>query len=317
MKKSGFNLIYTKIIDLYESGDSVARMNLISELQGLPSNEKILRFIGGNEGTNLGYVKEFVDFFIEFCKEAGVNEIFLRVEIDDFQTGLKHYLAFNKANIQVTYIDFGNEDYYNVRPQGLWESLLFGIGTVKAKRFRLDAEKYVNKFIDFSTYCKNQGYPEIKNKLVWNSHIKGDAGTLSWHNTLKNKLGSLGYKKCTIHLYGDIEQEISGGDYFGFAKGLIDKNFEGLELFATEYRGAGFHRLSDSDKEVFYLSRVHFDMTNDMEKLLDNINVIVRLKHTLFHWDHYEGYYATYWFDKQQGTFVNKDLELKKLYSTS
>jgi hypothetical protein len=301
--KTGYNLVLTKLIDLMNN--SLAKQTLVDELLLITnSDDKILRFIGGNEGTNLGYRKDISDFFIQFCKDAKVKEIYLRVEIDDFYAGLNYYIDLRNAGLVINYIDFGNEDYFEVKPRTTKEWLLWKIASTR-KNVTVDyVKEYATKFLQFDEYCMNRGY-YISSKLVWQTHFKIDAINETWHNELKSILGKLGYSKCTIHIYGELDKL-----YWINTEAAIKKNFKDLVITSSETHGLGFHNLKEELKADLRNSKTHEDMNLKLQMLLSNIGVVVNLKHTLFDWNrsvnNRPNYYAYLWLDIITGKILNR-----------
>lgn len=294
--QTGFNLVFPKVIDLMEATE--ARNTLVKELQKLSPEEKILRYIGGNEGTNLGYLPKVNEFFIDFCKDAGVQEIYLRVEIDDFETGLKNYIDITSSGLTINYIDFGNEDYFNVKKEGnWWEKLFWGNPKIRQNVTKRAAENYAKEFVNFLNYAYKNGY-DFTELLVWNTHFKNDAINRTWHNTLKTKLPT--HKICTIHIYGELSK-----DYWTSTLFEINENFKGLEITVGEYYPLGFHNLKDWEKEVYKGSEKEYLMDVSCQLLMDQIDSKVRLKHTLFHWDNYKSYYQEFTLNKKTGQLKN------------
>lgn len=300
--QSGFNLVNTKLQDIYVDGNLAAYNSLVGELKKIPASEKTLRYPGGNEGI-VKFDRSYTNFFIKFCKDAGVESIVLRAQIDDFESSLNEYLTIKESGLNIILIDFGNEDYFSVKPESGLEWFLWRISSVRKSATERQAKEYALKFLKFVEYCKISGH-DVSDLISWNTHFKTDAININWHKTLVNELQSKGFNKCTIHIYGELDN-----GYWSKTKRDIEKNFKGLEIAVTEYQGLGFHNLSDSEKEKYFHSDTHRFMNTECEKMLNDLGVDIRLIHTLFHWDHYDNYYAAFDIEKKTGLITDNRIK--------
>lgn len=311
----GYNLDFTKLIDLYEDKDEKAINGVVNYLKSLPKENRKLRFIGGNEGVGMGYQKSIVNWFIsDICKPAEVSEIILRVEIDDFKTGLNYYKDFINAGITINYIGFGNEEYADHKMQmNGFERFFFGVNWVKNRVYSRNARQYANKFVAFAKYCQDSGHIEMLDKLVWCSDYKNVQHLRVWHNVLINELsGKYGYNTVDIHCYADLvkpEVYINNLDTV-----LSSKAWKGLKVVSFEMN-VNYHdfrhnartpqEIEDADqliKEKYYQTQLSKQVYQNLVKLLDKHNVEVKILHCLFHYCcYYYGWYGMLWINRQTG----------------
>ena len=164
--------------------------------------------------------------------------------------------------------------------------------------------KYINIMDNLIKYFQDNGI-DIRNKIVWQTTFDVDAISFNWHNELKKKLASLGYRTCSIHIYGDLNP-----GYFLDTESLIKKNFKDLIITVGEAHGLGFHKLDEYLKPSLRNSEDHIDMEQSLDNLTENIGAVLVTKHTLFDWfrkvDNRPNYYAHLWIDRVTGKILNR-----------
>ena len=295
----GFNIVLPKIQDLMSNPE--AYKTLIGELLQLAPKDKVLRFIGGNEGNEdivYGYDENTIDFFIQLCKDAEVQEVVLRVEIEDYSSGVKHYQDLVGAGLKVNDVEFGNEDYFNIKPTNWIETIFWRIARTRKDATINQAKEYCKKFIEFYNYANSKGI-DLKTKLVWNTHFKIDAINLNWHIAVKSELK--GFKKCAIHVYCELHDS-----FFDDFEKSIENNFKGLETIVSEYHPIGYHNLPESEKELLKGSPLETAMDLKARALFEKLGIDKVLKHTLFHWSHYKNWYGHFIINQKTGELYGK-----------
>lgn len=298
--QKAYNVVGTKLIDLYRDDNKAVYDSLVKAIKELDVD--VVRFRGGNEIGDIhdkGYNSNFTQFAIKFFKDCGIKEVIHRVDIDNFDVSLREYQDLINGGIEVNLIGFGNEDYFKVESSRRW---LWFIGSIKRSDFSSSAKKYAKKFLEYIEYCKSKGHGEIADKIVWETHFLTDAGNSGWHNTLKSELANKGFTKVDIHSYGDV----NNSNYHNQVKSKVGKNFKGLKTYCFERRGIAYHNLSDSEKEKYIGSRIDAEWEEKSLKLMDDIGCELAVTHTLFHWNHYDNYYAEIIMDKKTGAYTKR-----------
>lgn len=244
---------------------------LISYLQSLPIDSKVLRWVGGTSSKNYFFERDLTNQFHAFCIQAGVGKISIVVNPNDINGFIETYKILS-ANIEVVLIEFGNEDYLRSHVQkstvGLKEMSLFYLNYNKLLEQK--AIEYRTKFVQFQ---KTLSIHRITSSLAFCCDIPNDAKSTIWFNALKNTSNN-----CVIHVYGQPDNP----NYHNGLATSLDK-LKTHNIYVTEFNGIHFGDSTDTIKnENLEFSNVHFEFTKQSLKVLDRPNVKGVWHHMLF-----------------------------------
>lgn len=244
---------------------------LISYLQSLPIDSKVLRWVGGTSSKNYFFERDLTNQFNAFCIQAGIGKISIVVNPNDINGFIETYKILS-ANIEVVLIEFGNEDYLRSHVQkstvGLKEMSLFYLNYNKLLEQK--AIEYRKKFVQFQ---KTLSIHRITSPLAFCCDIPNDSKSSIWFNALKNYSDN-----CIIHAYGQPDNP-------NYHKGLatsLDK-MKDKSIFVTEYNPIHFGDSTETIKnENLEFSDTYFEYNKKSLAVLNRSNVKGIWKHMLF-----------------------------------
>ena len=253
----------------------VKRKALIEYLLPLPSTEKVMRYPDGGETLFQGYDLTFLDKFIEFCREAGVESVVLRGDFSDMNQTVTVYEIL-QSNLNVLYVEASNEPFYSPwdDPKG-WREILTKMFN-KTAYFKLKANQYADKVLQLKKVFEGRGI-NLRHKYAFACPVPHNHKLRTWYSVLWQRLSGR-VMTGAVHLYCSDPQDpnwLRDNEEI-----LISIDFD---LICTEFNGIHFGKHGNTNHADLAFTERHRLLNNGLLRIFKRLGFNVALQHTMFH----------------------------------